>query len=458
MSHLDYETIFHRSKAAYERGLDLFPNGVPQERRMAAPFPPYVASCAGAYIETIDGVRLTDYWQGHGANLFGHNPQHAISALVHTDTTPHAQLGFATLLDQEVASRILQLTHGDQILLCTSGAQATMTAIMLGLAKEKRRLVAKAFGGWHGLHPWSLTALGEAISPENPFEYDGLPAEWASAIVATPYNDSSALTDLFKTLGNELGALILEPVLAVGGMEIASPSYLAEARRLCDHYGTVLIFDEIITGFRCNIGPFSDHYGTSPDLATYGKVLGGGMPFAAVVGKTDVMRQVTKRGGRRVLGDSGTYTAHPATLKVVLANLAAMTEVGQEGFTSLCNRAQRLREGLQRLFDCRSIDAVVTGTSPDSRIPSFPIMTVRPRSSCLTAGATLPASSSSVLASDEVSRRELSMRGHFVWRGVGSVTLAHTDSDTSALISTYEQWINEATTGLLPTDEPKKGM
>ena len=198
----------------------------------------------------------------------------------------------------------------------TSGALATMYATILARAFTGRDLVLKIGGGWHGSQPWALKGVyfAEGATEHWRTESQGLPGSAPGEVVVTRYNDVEMLREHFKTNGNRFACFILEPFIGSGGYILADPEYLRTARELCDHYGVVLIFDEVISGFRFRAGDLGHMYGVKPDLATFAKIMGGGMPVAAIAGRADIMNGCAQ--GRRQSEGVRRHLLRPCRLDV----------------------------------------------------------------------------------------------------------------------------------------------
>src|SRR5262249_33994256 len=160
-------------------------------------------------LHTVDGHALIDFWQGHFANILGHNPPEILESLKNADAALPLHLGCNTPIEQEVASELCRLPASDQAIFCTTGAQATMLATFIGLAHSRRRLVLKIQGGWHGVQPWSLVAIkSDEASPSKLIECAGLPTEIANKVVTVPFNDTQRLNDIFASIGSQIGVAI----------------------------------------------------------------------------------------------------------------------------------------------------------------------------------------------------------------------------------------------------------
>jgi glutamate-1-semialdehyde 2,1-aminomutase len=441
--HSDYQQAFARSHALFCSGRPFFPNGVSQVGRYYRPFPIFIEAAKGAELHTADGKALVDLWQGHFANIFGHHPAHITEAFATANPDLLLQLGCNTLLEQQVASELCRMTGTDQALFCTTGAQATMLATLIGFAHTRRSLVLKIQGGWHGVQPWSLVA----VKSPGDCECAGLPASITHEVLAVPFNDIEALNNAFRTYGAEIGVVVAELVLGNAGMEMATREFIQCLRDNCDRFGSMLVFDEIVTGFRCNPGPLSVLYDVKPDLATFGKAISGGMPFAAIVGHQEFFRTVRVENLLRVVADAGTFTSHPGTLVAVLSTLREIAARGDLLYAGIAQLTRDLRSKLRATFDKWNVQAHITGRSPDTTLPDFPVATVRFLKEGTEYDSTVTLSHwdnsrVDIPLRDELSRLALCLRGVFPWQGAGVITAAHTHSHVQLLIDAYEDWLS----------------
>jgi glutamate-1-semialdehyde 2,1-aminomutase len=279
--------------------------------RWNEPFMPVVRQAGGAIIEDLDGHRILDYWQGHFANIQGHNPASIRTALAAAlEAGRGLQTGMLHEIEAEVVGHLCRSTHTETARLTTSGTLGTLYAIMLARAFTGRDRVLKVTGGWPGSQPFGLKGVEVRGTSGGRLDSEGL---WAGAdeeIVLTRFNGVEDLRNIFRQTGDRIACFVVEPVLGSGGGPVASPEYLREARRLTEKHGALLLCDEIITGFRFRAGDCSALYGVRPDLLILGKIIGGGMPVAAADDLAeDHRRRHAGRRGRRAPGGHG--AVHP---------------------------------------------------------------------------------------------------------------------------------------------------
>jgi glutamate-1-semialdehyde 2,1-aminomutase len=319
-----------KSKALNEKAKTYQVDGGSHTLRLSEPFPPRIAAARGAWLRDEDGHEILDFWQGHLANLLGHNPEVVTTALARAFETGFGlQTGFTDRLQAETAEILCRQTGTERVRFTTSGTLATMYAVVLSRAFTGRSLVMKVGGGWHGAQPWALKGIGYHAENGSGFqrvESDGVPVAVTDKVIVSGFNDPDRLRDHFRLYGDQLACFIVEPFIGIGGFTPATREYLRTARELTNQYGALLIFDEVIAGFRFRAGNCGALYNVQPDLTTLGKIMGGGMPVSAVAGRADIMNLVSRAAGSRVRFSGGTYSGHPASLlaaKTLMTYLAA---------------------------------------------------------------------------------------------------------------------------------------
>jgi glutamate-1-semialdehyde 2,1-aminomutase len=438
----EYEARFQKSGLEAKHGGNYFPNGSAQGGRVFEPFPPVCCRAKGSCITTIDEVELIDFWLGHFVMLRGHSPEdQRATALTSINNMEWFQTGQVGHLEAELAESLSLATNTESVLFAAGGAQATAAACMIARASTSRPYIVKAIGGWHGVQPWSTISVSDSDAQE----CLGMPASVRAETIAVSFNDCQRLEEVMREYGDQVAAIILEPVLGNAGMIIAELDYLRSARLLSNHYGSCLILDEIVTGFRVRPGPMSVLYGIQPDLIVIGKSISGGMPFAALCGRRQLFDAVSKRINPRVLADLGTFTGHPGTLSIVLNELRHLIEIPSETYAELCNRSATLRESVAKTLQKEGIFCAATGRSQETAIPDFPIGTIR---------FTANNSEHEDLAQNPnihwdpnvldircrmtVSKVLLMIEGIYSWQGIGAMSFIHSDEDVRQLSLAYE--------------------
>lgn len=434
----EYAQHSPRSAMLNERAQQTMIDGGSHTLRLIKPFPPRLVRAHGAYIHDADGHSILDFWQGHYTNILGHNPT------VVTDTLARAfesgwglQTGFTDELQIEVAELICKQTQSERVRFTTSGALATMNAIMLARAFTGRDLVLKVGGGWHGGQPWGLVGVNFA-KPSEPWrvEGQGLPSSVANEVIVTRFNRPDILRAHFEQYGNRLACFIVEPFMGAGGFMPATREYLRTARELCDHYGVVLIFDEVISGFRFRAGNLGALYGVQPDLTTLAKIIGGGMPVAAVAGRATILELCGRTGGNRVRFAGGTYSAHPASMLAAKTLLTYLVEHEHEIYPRLARLGAQMRQAIEDAFLSEGIFARCTGHPNDAlsgssfAVPQFPY---DEKQSLASPDEVNDPTLCDVELRDHIFQLALLLEDVHVVHGGGAVSTAHTEQDIARL-------------------------
>ncbi|HET9351233.1 MAG TPA: glutamate-1-semialdehyde 2,1-aminomutase [Burkholderiales bacterium] len=318
-----------RSKDLFERAKARIPGGVNSPVRAfqaVGGTPVFFERASGPYLWDVDGKRYIDYVGSWGPMLAGHGHpavveavQEAASRALSFGAPTEAEIELAALLCRELPS--LELVR-----LVSSGTEATMTALRLARGFTGRSLIVKFEGCYHGHADALLVKAGSgALTFGNPSSA-GVPAQVAAQTVVLDYNDVSQVQNLFAERGQEIAAVIVEPVAGNMNLVLPAPGFLEALREACTRHGAVLIFDEVMTGFRVAAGGAQQRFRIRPDLTTLGKVIGGGLPLAAVGGRRDIMERIAPLGP---VYQAGTLSGNPIA---VAAGLATVRLVTQEGF------------------------------------------------------------------------------------------------------------------------------
>ena len=309
----------------------------------------------GAYLEDADDTRYVDLCQSWGALLFGHRRKEIVEAAVEA-ASRGTSFGVPTEAEVELAERIVSMVPSvEQVRLVSSGTEAAMSAVRLARAATGRDTLIKMEGCYHG-HSDALLARG-AGSGLATFGFPSTPGVTAGAAgdtVVAPFNDLDEIASLFEANDGSIAAVIVEPVAANMGVVPPDDGYLEGLRLLCDEHGALLIFDEVITGFRIARGGAQERYGVTPDLTVLGKVMGGGFPAAAFGGRRDLMEQLAPAGP---VYQAGTLSGNPVA---VGAGLAALELIDREDpYPALEATAEDLQAGLVLAFEMNGIEATI---------------------------------------------------------------------------------------------------
>ncbi len=344
-------------------------DGGSHQLRLMQPFPPRIVSAKGAYIRDEDGHNILDFWQGHLGNLLGHNPPVVTEVLARAFADGFGLLtGFTDRLQAETAEILCRQTGSERVRFTTSGSLATMYALMLSRSFTARTQVLKIGGGWHGGQPWGLKGVNYHEGDGKGFlkvESEGLSSSLSGEVAITGFNDTDGLREIFRQHGDRLACFIVEPFLGAGGLMTATREFLETARELTQKHSALLIFDEVICGFRFRAGNLGAMYGITPDLSVFGKIIGGGMPVAAVTGRADVLRLAGSAGGGRVKFSGGTYSAHPASMLAAKTALQHLAEHEAEIYPRLATLGDKMRRTLESAFRDEGIFARCSGYGND---------------------------------------------------------------------------------------------
>ena len=358
----DYTREYPSSQAAHQRAREVLVDGASHGARLFQPYPFYVTEARGAYVTDLDGHRIIDFWQGHYANILGHNPDLVRTALLaELERGYGLQTGHFEEREAEFAATLAKTIGAERVRLTTAGTLATMYAIMLSRAYTRRNLVVKAGGGWHGAHPLALKGVHRTATGFDEVDSVGLPETADSETIVTRFNDLDRLQEIFCTQGDRIACLIFEPCPGSGGFIPATAEYMATARELTEKHGALLILDEVITGFRYCAAGVQRLYGVKPDLTTFGKVVGGGMPVSAVAGRADVMELASDKAKERVWFNGGTFCAHPLSLLAGQTMIEHLIAHEDSIYPTLAAKGERLRTAIERAFADRGVLARCTG-------------------------------------------------------------------------------------------------
>ena len=437
----EYEARFPRSKDAHARARSVLIDGVSHGARSFSPYPFRITKADGAYVEDLDGHTITDFWQGHYANILGHNPEIVRDALVSALRAGRGlQTGVPDELQTEYALILAGALGAERVRLTTAGTLATMYAVMLARALTGRSVVLKVAGGWHGANPLALKGVQRKEGGFDQVDSAGVPRATEDEILVTTFNDVDQLETLFKSSGDRVACFIMELCPSGAGFIQATPEYVHKARELTTKHGALLILDEVITGFRFCASGMGRRYGVEADLSTFGKIIGGGMPLSALAGRADILGQASEAAADRVWFNGGTFSAHPLVLtagKVMLEHLIAHED---EIYTALAARTESLREGVERSFAERGIVARCTGHDGTGLHGGSLSSVYFPwRDGCIVTSAedlTDPAVCDLALQ-DEGIKLGMLLNDVNTVHGLGAVSTRHTEEDVDRVLDAY---------------------
>jgi len=314
--------------------------------------PIIVDHAAGARLWDADGNEYTDYVCSWGALILGHAHAKVVQAIAE-QAKRGTSYGMPTELEVELASRICAaLPSCEKVRFVSSGTEATMSAVRLARAATGRDLIIKFDGCYHGHSDSFLSEAGSGLATLGIAACSGVPQALASLTLNAPYNDAAAVQALFEQHKDKIAAVIVEPVAANMGVVAPVPGFLKQLRDLSTRHGALLIFDEVITGFRMCYGGAQTTFGIAPDLTTLGKIIGGGLPVAAYGGRRDLMDRVAPLGP---VYQAGTLSGNPLAMTAGIATLDLLAAPGF--YESLESRSRRLGDGISQALRASGVAA-----------------------------------------------------------------------------------------------------
>ena len=340
------DTLFERAQRVIPAGV----NSPVRAFRAVGGTPRFIARAEGPFTWDADGTRYIDYMGSWGTAVVGHAHPKVVEA-VRDAAGRGLSYGAPTEAEIELAELLCRLVPSMALVrLVSSGTEATMTALRLARGFTGRPKIIKFEGCYHGHGDSLLVKAGSgALTFGNPSSA-GVPPEIAGHTIVLSFNDTGQLEDAFRKMAGEIAGVIVEPIAGNMNLVEGTPEFLGRMRELCTQHGAVLIFDEVMTGFRVGLGCAQGRYGITPDLTTLGKVIGGGMPVAAFGGQRDIMTHIAPLGA---VYQAGTLSGNPVA---VAAGLATMKLVQEAGFYDrLAQRTQALVEGLAAAAKTRGV-------------------------------------------------------------------------------------------------------
>ncbi len=351
-----YQKTFAKDKELAQAANQLFPDGVTHDGRYMSPFPIYITRADGAKKWGLKDKTFIDYWAGHGALLLGHNPSDVVEAVT-TQMHRGTHYGACHPLELEWGNLVTQLIpSAERVRFVSSGTEATLMAIRLARTYTRKNKVLKFIGHFHGWHDSLIIGAYPPFDASVP----GIPQEVRDTTLLCPPNDIDAVEKLLKT-DKDIACVILEPTGASFGIVPTDGVFLQQLRELTDAHGVLLIFDEVITGFRVAPGGAQAHYDVTPDLTTLAKILAGGLPGGALVGKKEILELISMEAEEKGLKmpHPGTFNANPLSASAGIATLN-IVKTGKPH--EQANRiAQKLRDELNTIIDAYGLDWVIYG-------------------------------------------------------------------------------------------------
>ncbi|ORU01029.1 Glutamate-1-semialdehyde aminotransferase [Anaerovibrio sp. JC8] len=320
-----------KSAAAFEEAKTLMPGGVNSPVRSYRNVdcnPPFIAKAEGSHIFDIDGNEYIDYVGSWGPMVVGHAHPQVVKALQEA-ATRGTSYGAPTLIESELAKLVMEVYPSIEVIrMVNSGTEATMSALRLARGFTGRNKILKFIGCYHGHSDSLLVKAGSGLATFGVPDSPGVTPGTANDTITIPYNDFEAFTEVMEKSGKEIAAVIVEPVAGNMGLVLPKPGYLDLLRKLTTETGSLLIFDEVMCGFRASLGGAQKAYAVKPDLTCLGKIIGGGLPVAAYGGRRDIMTHIAPAG---LVYQAGTLSGNPLAMTAGLETLKIITQEPEPG-------------------------------------------------------------------------------------------------------------------------------
>ncbi len=355
------------SEKAFEEARELMPGGVNSPVRAFRSVdgnPVFIQKASGAYLWDEDGNRYIDYVGSWGPAILGHAQPDVIRRIQQVAESG-TSFGAPTILENELARLVIGMVPSiEKVRFVNSGTEACMSAVRLARAYTGRELIIKFAGCYHGHADYFLVKAGSGATTLGIPDSPGVPRDTASKTLTANFNDADSVKRLLEANPDQVAAILVEPVAGNMGCIPPEPGFLEVLRELADRHGAVLIFDEVMTGFRVARGGAQERYGVMPDLTTLGKIIGGGLPVGAYGGKKEIMAHVAPEGS---MYQAGTLSGNPLAM---VAGLETLKRLNENGFyDELERKTKSLAQGLLEI--CRKRDVPACGTQVGSMLSLF---------------------------------------------------------------------------------------
>lgn len=344
-----------KSESLFEESQKYLPGGVSSPVRRFEPYPLFIQKAKGSKFFDVDGKEYIDYCLAYGPLILGHSNEkinEAIRNQLDLGTSYGAPTENEIILAKEIVSRV---PCAEMVRFVNSGTEATMSAIRLARGFTSRDKIVKISGAYHGAHDAVLVKEGNNydVVPDS----NGIPQASVDNTLLVPFNDEDAITDLIKKEGRNIAAIIVEPVMGNIGCVEPLGGYLDFLRKITKENGILLIFDEVITGFRLSKGGAQEYYSVSPDIATFAKILGGGFPIGAFTASKEIMEYIAPAGN---VYQAGTFNGNPISIS---AGIATLKQLDDSFYKKMNQRGYMLRNGLKDIVDDNDFNVKVVGLS-----------------------------------------------------------------------------------------------
>ncbi|MCP8312927.1 MAG: glutamate-1-semialdehyde 2,1-aminomutase [archaeon] len=332
-----------RSYELFERAKKVLPGGVNSPVRAFEPYPFFVNRANGSIIYTVDGDSCIDYCMAYGSLILGHSFEEVLN-VVREQLAKGTLYGAPTMLEVDFSEMISKLVPCMEMLrLVNSGTEATMHAIRLARGFTERKKIIKFEGCFHGSHDYVLVKAGSGATSFGTPDSLGIPEETTRNTIVLPYNNFQVLEEVIRREGYDIAAVIVEPVIGNVGLILPKDEYLNRIRKLTEDYGIIFIFDEIITGFRLALGGAQEYYNIKPDMATLGKILGGGFPIATFGGRREIMQNLSPSGK---VYQAGTFSGNPVSVTAGYSTLKILSKKQGKIYPKLEKNCEELKKAL----------------------------------------------------------------------------------------------------------------
>jgi glutamate-1-semialdehyde 2,1-aminomutase len=336
-----------KSEELFEKAKRLIPGGVNSPVRAFSPYPFFTERANGSRIFDVDGNEYIDYCLAYGPLILGHAHPQVIEA-VKAQLENGSLYGTPTEQEVELAELICKMVpSAEMVRLVSTGGEATMSAIRAARGYTGKKKILKFEGCYHGAHDCVLVKAGSGATTFGVPTSLGIPEETTQNTIVISFNDAEKFENAVKENKNDLAAVIVEPVIGNIGLVLPKEGFLETLREITENYGIILIFDEIITGFRMALGGAQEYYSVTPDMTTLGKVLGGGFPMAAFAGKEEIMKMIAPSGK---VYQAGTYSGNPVSVAAGLSTLRFLQDEASRFYPDMENKCEVLAKSLRELI------------------------------------------------------------------------------------------------------------
>ena len=346
------------SSELFEKAKKLIPGGVNSPVRAFSPYPFFTKKAKGSHIVDVDGNEYVDYCMGYGPLILGH-AHPSVVEVVKEQLENGTLYGTPTEQEVDLAELVCDAVPCAEMLrLVNTGTEATMSAIRVARGYTGRKKIVKFEGCYHGAHDHVLVKAGSGATTFGMPDSLGIPEETTRNTLVIPYNDVESFEQMVKREREQIAAVIMEPVVGNAGVILPKNGYLLRIRELTEENGIVLIFDEVITGFRLAFGGAQERYGVTPDMVTLGKIMGGGFPLAAFGGKPEIMQMVAPIGK---VYQAGTFSGNPVSVAAGLATLETIRRDGDSFYYELELKRRMICDAVRDLAEDAHFPVQVNG-------------------------------------------------------------------------------------------------